>query len=243
MEAVILIHGFLTNIDDFKNLVPYLESKYDKVCLCTIPGHTIPPKYKLFNVNDTFKTILETYDNLTLEYDEIDCIGFSMGGALATYLQSVRNIRKLVLLAPANKYLNFSLLHNRLQFIKKVKKESKIREDLDYKKEELNILTYNDKESLKIMFKELLPNYTPHNLQTFIKIVKKCNKELITISVPVLIIWGKLDQLVPYGSVKYLYDIAISKKELIIYDDISHLMLNSENYQKIVDDIMKFLKE
>lgn len=243
MKGIILIHGFLTNIDDFKNLIPDLEIEYDEVCLYTVPGHTIPPKYKLFNVNDTFNTLLDTYDRLALSCEEIDCIGFSMGGALATYLQSVRDIRKLVLLAPANKYLNFSLFHNRLQFIKKVKKESKLRDDLSYKKEELDILTYNDKESLKIMLKELLPNYTPHNLQTFMQIIKKCNKELISISVPVLIIWGKLDQLVPQNSVKYLYDIAINKKELIIYDDISHLMLNSENYQKIVNDIMKFLKE
>lgn len=94
-----------------------------------------------------------------------------------------------------------------------------------------------------MMMTELLPNYTPHNLTTFRNIVKRCNNELITITAPVLIIWGRLDQLVPFSSAKYLYDIAINKKDLVIYDDISHLMLASENYQKIVNRIMKFLED
>ena len=83
--------------------------------------------------------------------------------------------------------------------------------------------------------KELLPNYNIHNLKTFMDIVKICNKELLAITCPTLIIWGKLDQLVPYNSVKYLYDISLNKKELVVYDDISHLMLLSENNQKIID--------
>lgn len=243
MKAVILIHGFLTNYNDFKNIVPYLEKVYNKVYLYVVPGHTIPPHYRQFKVDETFNTLLKAYDELAEAYQVIDCIGFSMGGALATYLQSVREIRKLVLLAPANKYLNFALLHNRLHFIKAVKKEAKAAHNKEYEIKSLETLSYNDKLSLHMMMTELLPNYTPHNLTTFRNIVKRCNDELITITAPVLIIWGRLDQLVPFSSAKYLYDIAINKKDLVIYDDISHLMLASENYQKIVNRIMKFLED
>ncbi len=239
MKAVILIHGFLTNYLDFAPIIPYLEKEYDYVSKYIVPGHDIPPNYKLFRVKDTFDTLLKTYDELKKDYKDIDVIGFSMGGALASYLQSVREVSKLVLLSPANKYLNFSLLHNRLQFRHLLNTIS------DKQEKELNkeIFNNNDKVAMKMMLKELLPNYNIHNLKTFMDIVKICNKELLAITCPSLIIWGKLDQLVPYSSVKYLYDISLNKKELVIYDDISHLMLLSENNQKIIDKIMYFLKD
>lgn len=233
MKAIILIHGFLTHVNDFKNIVPELEQLYDEVCLFEVPGHSIPPNYKKFKVKDTFNKLLAYYDDLEQKYDTIDLIGFSMGGALACYLQSVRKIGKLVLLAPANKYLNFSLLHNRLQLFKKIKKN----------KLELENIMKDDKKAINIAFTRLFPHYSVHNIQTFMNIIKICNKELIAITEPVLIIWGKLDQLVPYSSIQYVYDLAINKKELVIFDDISHLMLESEKYQEINAKIIKFLKE
>ncbi len=234
MTTIILIHGFLTNKDDFKNIMNDLNKLYDYVAVYEVPGHTIPPNYKLFNVKDTFKTLLNFYDELDLKFDTIDCMGFSMGGALATYLQSVRKINKLILLAPANRYLNFKLLHNRLYFIKKIRKERN--------KFELNNLNADDKAAFNLAITRLIPHYSIHNLQTFRKIIAICNKELIAITCPVLIIWGKLDQLVPFNSVSYVYDLAINERELVVYDDISHLMLESKNYQKINDKIIDFIK-
>ena len=234
MTTIILIHGFLTNKDDFKNIMNDLNKLYDYVAVYEVPGHTIPPNYKLFNVKDTFKTLLNFYDELALKFDTIDCMGFSMGGALATYLQSVRKINKLILLAPANRYLNFKLLHNRLYFIKKIRKERN--------KFELNNLNADDKAAFNLAITRLIPHYSIHNLQTFRKIIAICNKELIAITCPVLIIWGKLDQLVPFNSVSYVYDLAINERELVVYDDISHLMLESKNYQKINDKIIDFIK-
>ena len=45
-------------------------------------------------------------------YDDIDVYGYSLGGVIACYLQSIRKINKLVLLAPAYKYLNFKKYNN-----------------------------------------------------------------------------------------------------------------------------------
>lgn len=246
MRAVILIHGFLTNVDDFKNLVPSLDELYDLVYLYEVPGHSIPPQYKYFNTKDTFKTLLEVYDKISLEYSEIDCVGFSMGGALATYLQSVRKINNLVLLAPANKYLNFKIFRNRIKLINSLKQAIKVNkgkdETISTYKEKLKAIEKDDKISQEMAFKMLFPHYSIHNLSTFRTIVKKCNEEIISINCPCLIIWGRLDQLVPYESVKELYDICVNnKKKLVVYDDISHLMLNSYNHQKIVDEIVLFL--
>lgn len=248
MKAIFLIHGFLTNKDDFKAIVPSLNEMYDKVYLYEAPGHTLEPNYALFNVNDTFKTLLKAYDELAKDYDTIDVIGFSMGGALATYLQSVRRVRNLVLLAPANKYINPKLLGERLKFITQNHKDMIKMKDTnpkayDYIKNNMDALKKDDKNAMTLAFKYLFPNWTIKNLSTFTKIINKCNKELIAITSPTLIIWGKLDQLVPYDSIKYLESLMFSNSEVVIYDDISHLMLNSENNNKIIDKICNFLKE
>lgn len=247
MRAIILIHGFLTNIEDFKTIIPDLEKMYDHVERYVVPGHTVPPKYRHFNVNDTFDTLLSTYDKLDQEYDIIDCIGFSMGGALACWLQSVREINQLVLLAPANKYFNFDLFNNRNKY--KSEKKSNIsynkKNDLDYStyESDLQKLANDDRASAEIAIKMLIPHYSIHNLSTFTSIVKRCNKELIAITCPVLLIWGKLDQFVPEASINYLYNLSLNKRKKMIYDNLSHLMLASEMGEVIKKEILNFLKE
>ena len=49
---------------------------------------------------------LEEFDELERKCEIVDVMGFSMGGALATYLSQVRKINKLILIAPANYYFN-----------------------------------------------------------------------------------------------------------------------------------------
>ncbi len=235
MKAIILIHGFLTNTQDFKTIVPYLEEEYDKVALYEVPGHGIKPNYKLFKLQDTFNNLIKLYDELALNYDHIDCMGYSMGGALGTYLHQIREIKKLVLLAPANRYLNFNLINSRLKFIRKIKKE---KNELEKK-----ILNDNDKIALNMFFHNVFSRYTFRNIKVFMKIIRKCNKETIAITCPVLIMWGKLDQLVPYESAKYLYDLAIYEKKLVVLEDMSHLMLLSENNKEIIEEVISFLKE
>lgn len=247
MKAIMLLHGFLTNIHDFDPIVPLLEEEYDYVDLFVVPGHTETPDYKKFDADLTFNQLLANYDKIAKKYDRIDCIGFSMGGALATYLQSVRKIDNLVLLAPANKYLNFSLIHNRIKYrqtklseMRKVKHQDEMLYNLI--KDKLKEMKIDDKTALNMGFNDLFPNYNYHNLTTFMNIINRCNKELISIDTRVLIIWGKLDQLVPYSSIEFVSNLAINEKEAIIYEDISHLMLRSENKDKIIKSILEFLR-
>ena len=248
MKAVILIHGFCTNTKDFDNILPYLEPLYDKVMEYIVPGHQIPPKYSEFKVKTTFSSLVECYDSLALDYDTIDCIGFSMGGALATYLQSVREINRLVLLAPANKYLNFNILASRIKYkvdsFNKLVKTKHVN-DVAYKQIERNLesLGEDDRAAIKLAVTELFPHYSPRNLTTFISIINRCNKELIEINPPTLIIWGKLDQFVPRASIDYLESLATNECKVVIRDDLSHLMLRSVKYKEIIEIIVKFLKE
>ena len=74
--------------------------------LCPGHGEKGIYDYNNFNSKDTFKCVLDAFDYLKKNYEDIDVLGYSMGGALATYLSSVRKFNKLILLAPANHYFN-----------------------------------------------------------------------------------------------------------------------------------------
>lgn len=247
MKACLLLHGFITDEDDFKPLMYPLSKMYDKVLAITLPGHGKNPNYKEFKANKTLDAVINAYDTLKEEYDTIDLIGFSMGGALATYLSSKREINKMVLLSPANKFLNPFVIINMLNFYVK---QNKLKGDLKKNKESFDHIDTNiknarenNKRSFDMAFNQLFPNYTIHTLVTFVSVISKCNKEVKEIKNPTLIIWGKLDQLVPKESVKYDYKLCTnSNRKLIIFEEYSHLMLHSVNPDKIVREVIDFLK-
>ncbi len=247
MRALFLIHGFMTDERDFTNLIPYLAEFYDKIFLFHIPGHGPNEDTKFFEENITFDNMLAEFDNLNKKYDKIDVVGFSMGGALATYLQQVRNVNRLVLLSPANKYFNFELFGTRLKYYTKNALTSyflrhKTQEEKEEARKKLEALREDDKRSFKIAFKQLLPNYTPRNINVFKRIIKRCNENLVEITPPTLIIWGQLDQLVPKESVEFDYSICTNEdKKFIDIPSLSHLMLNSVEIDLIVNEIVTFL--
>ena len=252
MKAILLIHGFLTDYRDFDNLVPRLKEQYDYIHLLVIPGHkgldSDVIDYNRFTFDETFKLIRATMEYLLSKYDIVDVIGFSMGGALATYLANKYDFNKLVLLAPANKFFNFSLPINRLSYfvrtvIERMNSKRLTKDEIKVIDQELGNVRIDDVKSLQIAFHRLIPNYNIHTLTTFIRIINECNININEIKNPTLLIWGELDQLVPKKSVNELYQkITNENKKIIIYKDISHLMLNSKNSLKIIEEILVFLK-
>ena len=92
-KAILLLHGFATDKTDFDPIIPYLEKMYDHIEINNLPGHDV------LQLKDQMK-------KLQKEYEIVDVMGFSMGGALATYLASHFKVRNLVLLAPAVLYIN-----------------------------------------------------------------------------------------------------------------------------------------
>ena len=108
-KAILLIHGFATDIDDFYNIIPDLTKRYDYIELKNLPGHGKNSNLKQFDVEKTFACVEESAQKLLARFDEVDVIGFSMGGSLAAYLASKYHFNKIVLLAPANNYINWKL--------------------------------------------------------------------------------------------------------------------------------------
>lgn len=107
-KAILIIHGFGGGVYDEEYLSTNLEfiKNYD-VFTFTLPGHDgFPGKYTRFDwINSAEKQI----ENLINHgYKNIYLVGHSMGGVISTYIASkYKEVKKLVLAAPAFHYLKF----------------------------------------------------------------------------------------------------------------------------------------
>ena len=250
MKALLMIHGFISEMNDFDSIMDDVNARYDFVYRPILPGHGDKGiyDYNNFNSKDTFKCVLDAFDYLAKSYDDIDVLGYSMGGALATYLSGVRKFNKLILIAPANHYFNPIAFLNGGQYamskfraLNKAIMQKDEAEQATYK-EMLKHFNEDQRRCASYTFRKYLKTYIWHAYKEFKDIVLNCNKDLKEIKNPTLIIWSKLDQLVPYKAVTELYDICTNDvKELKIFEDFTHLMLISDNPQPLIDAILEFM--
>ena len=245
------IHGFMTVKEDFGKLYDRLDS-YDEVLAVEIPGHNGEVDFDKFTVDATLQTVLAAYDTLRSKHDRVDVVGFSMGGALATWLCAQRDVTKAVLLAPANKYLNFLMPLETIKFYN----ERGIKPLLKKSNESLMEKSYtvskvfteyfeNVATSLKIVVGNLGNDriITPRIYSVFRKLIKTCNtlvEQHSPVETPILVLWGKLDELVPHKAVQYVLD-HFSNAQSNIYEDIGHAMLYTNHDELIIKDILGFL--
>ena len=245
------IHGFLTVKEDFGRLYDFFDC-YDEVLAVEIPGHNGDASIDDFTVEDTFSTVLSAYDKLRAKYDQVDVVGFSMGGALATWLCVQRDVHYAVLLSPANKYLNFLMPVDTIKFYNERGLQPLLDRDVDVSLADVGyevkqtFISYfeNVATSLKIALdSEKKISLSVYNV--FRKIIKQCNKAVeqnSPIKTPMLVLWGRLDELVPHKAIEYVlehFNNATSK----IYEDIGHAMLYTNHDDVLIVDIMKFLTD
>jgi carboxylesterase len=249
-KACLLLHGWLGDTNDFAPLIPYLEKNYDHIERLSYPGHGSGEDYRDFTGASTLKLITQSFEKLMQEFDVIDVIGFSMGGALATYLANKYEFRKLVLLAPANRYFNFFLPFSKVKhFLKYAYTLQKAylrrdRETTEQIKARFRAILQDDLASFRFAKEKYLQPYIRHAYREFKSIIELTKASVREIKNPCFIAWGKLDQLVPKESVKMLYDLCINeKKELKIYEDLCHLLLLSTDCQELIEDIIQFLED
>lgn len=185
-----------------------VKDKYDYMTAINLPGHgdnNIP-----FTLYNTLNYILFEFDKLYSLCNNVDVVGYSLGGVIALYLAQVRKINKLILLAPALKYLN----------LKNYK--------LKVKKNNLTLRTITPK------------NDNKRYLLTFVSLVHYIKNNLDIIYSDTLIIWGREDYLVKEASGHHIYNLCMNKKSYIILDNINHFnIVRSELSLKYILDFIK----
>ncbi len=250
-KAIMTIHGYLTDMEDFGELYDHL-SDYDCVHKCAVPGHAHDADPSRFTVDNTIAKILSDFDKLSMQYDEVDVVGYSMGGALTTYLCAIRDVHRAVLLAPSNKFFNMtSLLKWGVYMVKSyaeplLESSGDVQDRLHFANK--NVAKESDNVSATIgMAGTMLENLTITNFNTFKKLMLQCNKMLDAavlvngkITTPIHIVMGGLDELVPYKSAEYITTRFVDATVEQI-DTLGHAMLRTTHEEYIVGKILEHL--
>ena len=224
-KVILIIHGFAGGTYDQENLANYLElNRNFDVFQFTLPGHD--KNLSKVEHSEWIKASEEMIELLIKNgYNKIYLIGHSMGGVIASYLATkYKEVKKIVLAAPAFQYLN--VIKEDLNISKSLQVAPKV------------IKTYGSDEVISRMLKL---NVTV--LKEFMELVKEYYDYPKEISCPILILQGKNDNLVPVSSSQYVYDNVKSKrKKLILLDDITHEIFRSDKQKEIFKIVECFLK-
>jgi len=224
-KAILIIHGFAGGTYDAEDLANELELiKNFDVYQFTLPGHhknLSKVKYQEW-IKKSEEKVEWLIDN---GYSNIYLIGHSMGGVIASYLATkYRQIKKLVLAAPAFHYLN--VVNDDLNIKESLKVAPKVIED--YGRDEV-VARF-----LKLDISAI---------REFMMLVKKYYHAPKDIICPVLILQGTDDHLVPSTSSEYVYEeLTKNVKKLVYIKGATHDVFKDEKKEQIYEIIENFLK-
>lgn len=226
-KAILLIHGFAGGCYDYGELGNDLQTyrNFD-VFTFTLPGHD---KLKINNVTkeDWIKAGEDQIEKIIKNgYKSIYIIGHSMGGIIASHLASkYPKVKKLVLAAPAFKYLTFK--DDKIDIVESLKKVPKLFKDYD-----------SETVISRILKSPIL------TVKEFMDLAEAHTDDVKKIKIPTLILHGTKDELVPVDSVNYVYDnIGATSVTLIELENITHDLFINNRYKEIKKIILNFFIE
>lgn len=221
--AVLIIHGFMGETSEVEYLSNYIKLNTNIVSYTfTLPGHD-KHTTKSIEYTDWINASRDMLTKLKQKYNIIYVIGHSMGGIIASILaHENKEVKKLVLVAPAYLYLDFNENFDNIKsIIKNPIKNKKRYSETTHK-------VMNTPLSSMLEFKKLVDKY--YNIP----------KE---ISCDTLIIQGEKDAVVPVKSSVYVYESILSKhKYLKVIQDGTHGLLYGDKKEEISRYITSYLK-
>lgn len=209
MIGCLIIHGYTGGPYEVEPLANYLREKTGwHVHVPTLPGHGEELHLEGTTYQNWIDTAEEELKNLLGRYDSVYVIGFSMGGMIGAYLTAKYPIEKLVLLAPAGKYLSLKQLGRDVAGL--------VGEGLQGNLKENELYQHYKRKLGMVPLKA--------NIE-FMKLVRFTRKYLAKVKSPVLIAQGQADAIVPYKTAYYLNkEIHSEEKEVVFFERSKHLI-------------------
>ncbi len=225
--GVLIIHGFTGGHYEVRPLVEFLKIRTDwQISVPILPGHGAKPDLSQVTADSWLMAAELGIRQLQKEVDRIIVVGFSMGGLIAMYLGLRYKIDKLILLSAAAKYISPWILLKDLGIL--------LAEPVKKYPPNTFYHLYNYK-----------LRYTPlHATREFLRIVKLVEPYYSKIEMPVCLVQGKEDGIVPYETARYLYEQLGSKKKKFITSIAGkHHICYSEDCYEWFEVVLEFMNE
>lgn len=226
--GVLCIHGFSGGPYEVKPLTSYLRSHTDWIIEePTLSGHGEELHMSGFKAKHWLMDAELAFRSLAKKVDEVIVVGFSMGGIIALYLAKRYKVKKLVLLSAAAKYVS----------PKQLVKDFKMLATEAYH----HNLTNNE---LYLRYHQKFNNVPLASTVEFMKLVRMVEPYYRHIQIPVYIVQGKLDGIVPYHTAQFLFDeLASTDKVLYFSDNGKHHICFEEDCSEWFPQVLMFLKD
>ncbi len=223
-KAILIIHGIAGGTYDEENLARYLQlTRNFDIFYFTLPGHDVKDISKTNKDEWTASTREHIEYLIKHKYRTIYLIGHSMGGVIAAFMATqYKQVKKVVLVAPCYEYCG---------------KESGSVLNTLFKAPEI-VQAYGVEEFLTRINK--LP-FTAVN--EFKALVEKLHDSYKNVKVPIMIVHGTLDQMVPIDSTKVIFNELTVKKKYLEVEGYYHDVFKGEKVELIGKEIKDFLKK
>lgn len=228
MIGCLIIHGYTGGPYEVDPLAAYLKENTNwQVEVPTLPGHGKNLSLTEENVSHErwIQAAEQKLQAMLEKYEDLYLIGFSMGGMIASYLAAKYQVTKLVLLAPAGKYLSWKQLFSDVVEVM-----------IDGCRGTLN------KNKLYLHYKRKLGAIPFKANVEFLKLVRFTKPYLKEIDTPVLIAQGQQDGMVPYKTAYYLEkEMTSRQKEVVFFDQSKHLICLGDDKDALNTIVYDFL--
>lgn len=224
--GVLFIHGFTGNTLEVMPIVEYIREKEPKWILSvpTLTGHGTELRLRGVISEHWLRDVENAYRLLQSKVDKVIVVGFSMGGMLALYLAIRYPVDKLVLLSASAKYIAPR------QLLLSAAELMRTRKDKD------------ENEKLVQSYAYKWRSITLPSLLQFLDIVHLVTPHLQKIDIPVFIVQGEKDGIVPKKTANFLYEKLGSEKKEIYFSKIGlHHICYSDDRSAWLQEVHRFI--
>lgn len=230
-----LIHGYTSTPDEMRNLSSRISEEFgDYVYAVRLNGHgRTPSEVANLSLDDWYEQVSGEFDSLKKECKNVNVVGFSFGGVLATKLSEEKEIKNTYLIAPY-----FFATYN-FYFIFPLENYLDVFSDSFVYIKKSKIAQINDPEGLKwyISYWDF-PMQPVKNSRVFLD---KVLSDLSAIKNPVLIQHSKNDDTANVkGSTIVFENISSDEKQLILFEKSNHVLLADYDKESAIENIIIF---
>lgn len=220
------IHGYTGSPEEVQPLVDYLKKRTKwELVNPTLPGHGEELDLEGHYYQEWIATAELALLQLKKSNDTIVLIGFSMGGMIASYLAAKYDIKRLVLLSAAGKYVSLPQMYKDI-----------VEMSVDAWK---GMLQSNE---LFLRYQKKLKQTYWFSTLEFMRCVQFTKPYLADVRCPVLIIQGELDGMVPRSAADFLdQHIGAEDREVVYLKNSKHLLCHGEDRDELFNRVLEFL--